>query len=141
MKINLEYPFSKDFKSGYLNINKEPRRLVLLVDFDNNKTSLSYARYLMSVKEKRYLEKYEHIDHIDNNKLNDDINNLQILSQKENNIKKNEYLGIKSIPLELICPVCNNKFYRKPHRVNYKLKNGKIPTCSRKCGGIYSHKS
>jgi hypothetical protein len=35
-KIELEYPYSEDFKAGYLNINKESRRTLLLVRNDCN---------------------------------------------------------------------------------------------------------
>lgn len=85
-KIELEYPYSEDFKAGYLNINKEPRKTLLLVRNDGSKTSTSYARYL---------KEEEHVDHIDNEKLNDNITNLQILSTKDNNIKKNKFYDKK----------------------------------------------
>lgn len=140
MKIELKSPFILEFKAAYLNINKEPRRVVLLVRKDNTKTSMSYARYLMCCHLNRFLKKEEHVDHIDNNKLNDCIENLQILSAKENNIKKNSNLGIKlEEDIELNCPICGIKFIRPARNIKFKIKNGKNPTCSRKCGGIYSH--
>lgn len=139
-KIELSFPFSINYIKGYLNTNKEPRRVVSLICNDGNRTSISYARYLVSCKLKRYLYKNEQVDHIDNNKLNDCIENLQILSHKENNIKKNIHLGIKKKEdIELICPVCNIKFKRPARNIENKLKAGKKPSCSRRCGGIYSH--
>lgn len=141
MKIELEYPFTDLYKSGYLNMNKEPRRLVLLVSKDNKKTTLSYARYVMSVNLKRFLNRDEHVDHIDNDKLNDNITNLQILSPKENNIKKNKNLGIfKANDITLICPVCEESFTRPSRNIKHKMSKGKTPTCSRVCGGKHSHK-
>ncbi|WP_296683577.1 HNH endonuclease [Flavobacterium sp.] len=139
MKIDLEFPFL-DFKAGYLNINKEPRRLVLLVRKDNTKTTVSYARYLMSVKLKRLLNKEEQVDHIDNNKLNDSIENLQILSGLENTRKYVVSSGKKTKDIEMECPVCNAKFSKKRKNVISKITSGKTPTCSRRCGGIYSHR-
>ena len=133
-KINLDAPYSSDFKQGYINTNKEPRRVVLLVRKDGSKTSTSYARYLMSCYLKRYLKKDEHVDHIDNNKLNDTIDNLQILSPADNN-KKNRH---KRTYMTLVCPVCNNSFTKESRQVNHKIKNGNNPTCSRRCGGIKS---
>lgn len=139
MKIKLESPFIKDFKSVYLLQNKEPRNLVLLVRKDNTKTSMSYARYLMSCSLNRFLNKEEHVDHINGNKLNDDINNLQILSPKENNQKKLKQLNIEAKYITLICPICKNVFTKRHHQIATKLKYGKQPCCSRKCGGKKSH--
>lgn len=139
MKIELESPFDKLYKAGYLNMNKEPRRLVLLVDFDNKKTTISYARYLMTVKLNRILEPYEHVDHIDNDKLNDVIDNLQIISVQENNIKRVKHLKLETQPVTLVCPVCEITFSKPRRQVIVKLNANKKPTCSRKCGGIYSH--
>lgn len=134
-KITLEFPYSEDYKAGYLNINKEPRRILLLVRFDGSKTSTSYARYLMSCKLGRYLKKDEVVDHIDNNKLNDLLSNYQILTNQENSAKD------RNRPYKtLICPVCNNEFTREASDMNFKLSRGKIPTCSRHCGGKWSHK-
>lgn len=140
-KIILDYPFSEHYKSGYLNTNKEPRRIVSLVAKDGKRTSVSYARYLMSCFLKRYLNKNEHVDHKDDNKMNDSLYNLQILSPKENNVKKNNKNNIKlAQDIALVCPVCSTKFSRPSRNIKHKLKNGKTPCCSRRCGGVYSFK-
>jgi hypothetical protein len=136
MKIALQNPFIEDFKSAYLLQNKEPRNLVLLVRNDNTKTSMSYARYLMSCHLNRFLGKDEHVDHIDGNKLNDTIENLQILSLKENNQKRLNQLNIKAAYITLECPICKKQFTRRQNKVITKLKYGKKPCCSRRCGGI-----
>lgn len=139
MKIKLEYPFTELYKSGYLLQNKEPRRLVLLVRFDNTKTSVSYARYLMSCHLKRFLTLDEQVDHIDNDKLNDTIENLQILTIAENNNNRLDFYNAREKIISFVCPVCNIAFERKNHIVNHKIIKGKIITCSRQCGGIWSH--
>lgn len=131
MKIELQLPFSNDYKAGYLLTNKEPRNLVLLVDNNNCKTSISYARYLYSCQVRRYLLKDEHVDHIDNNKLNDVIENLQILSPAQNNSKSQTRFAELKL---FICPICNSEF-----KLSKSKAFGKInPCCSRKCGGIKS---
>lgn len=141
MKIELKEPFLNNYKAAYLNTNKEPRRVVLLVKKDGSKTSMSYARYIMTCHLKRFLYKHEHVDHIDNNKLNDVIENLQILSPRENNIKSIKHSGRSKKPdVKLICPVCKTEFVRPFHRVNFRIIKGVKPCCSRKCGGIYSHR-
>lgn len=141
-KITLEAPFDMDYKAGYLNTNKEPRRVLLLVRKDDTKTSMSYARYLMSCKLGRYLSKDEHVDHKDDDKLNDVISNLQILTPKENNIKKNIANGIVlAADIELICPVCSTSFTRPSRNIKHKILAGKTPCCSRSCGGVLSTKT
>lgn len=87
MVIPVEYPFSQYWRKAYLIMGSENRRMVCLVNGKHDRKTISYARYLMSVKLGRILRDDEHVDHIDNNKLNDCIDNLQILSSKEN-IKK-----------------------------------------------------
>lgn len=84
MKIKLEYPFSEDWRLGYLRINREGRRVVDLFNSNNDRTTISYARYLMSVSLKKYIPKKYEIDHIDNNKTNDSLENLQLLLPKDN---------------------------------------------------------
>ena len=56
------------------------------------------------------------IDHIDNNKENNDLTNLQIISQKENNLKY-YYKKINKNGL----PACIN--YTKKKKYTFKLKN------------------
>lgn len=63
------------------------RSRVTLRHPDKPTTTMAYARYLMCVKEGRWLSKDEHVDHIDNDPCNDSIENLQILSQDANTAK------------------------------------------------------
>jgi hypothetical protein len=137
--IDLHPPYSNDYRAGYLNTNKEPRRVVALVRNDGTKTSTSYARYLMSCELGRYLNKDEHVDHIDGDRLNDVISNLQLLSQADNNRKQVKQSGRGTVLVGLTCPVCSKKFQREPRLVNCKISKGKTPTCSRSCGGRLSH--
>jgi len=130
MKIELQNPYAKDWKRGYIVINPEGRRTVILFNTCQDRSSVSYARYLMATHLKRYLDQHEHVDHIDNDKTNDVIENLQILTQAENSLKsaKGETL------FSFMCPVCAKVFTltaRQSHKIN--------PTCSKRCGGIKSH--
>lgn len=80
----VEYPYSDLYKVAYLTTNDEGRKLVIFVKDGKSVKGTPYARYLMAVKLGRFLTKDEQVDHIDNDKTNDDINNLQILTQAEN---------------------------------------------------------
>lgn len=107
---------------------KEGRWQANLVNFNTgHRTTLSYARYLMSVHLGRLLTKEEQVDHINNDKSDDSFENLQILTPKENRKKRD--LIIKEAYREFICPICNKNFKltkRQSHRKN--------PCCSKVCG-------
>lgn len=99
------------------------------------RTTISYARYLMSVKEKRFLNKNEDVDHIDNNSMNDDINNLQILTKRENIIKGNKKNGRKMV--ELKCPCCGKIFNRRRGNTHLIRSKKTYTACSRKCSSTF----
>lgn len=80
-------PFCNDYKVGYIINGSEGRRIVMLIAPDGTRKCTAYARYLMSVKLGRYLDKTETVDHINEDKSDDRIDNLQILSNADN-IKK-----------------------------------------------------
>lgn len=136
-KIEIEYPYSTKYKSAYLVVNKDNRRTVILYNSHSDRSSTQYARYLMAVKLGRFLEEHEHIDHKDDDKTNDHIDNLQILTLAQNNIKTH-----KKPNVELICPNCHNIFERTRTQLRgrtHLIQTGLI-CCSKKCGGQYGHK-
>lgn len=131
MKIETQYPFL-DYK-GYLVVNPEGRKNICLVHkTQKQRTTISYARYLVCVNEKRILSKNEHVDHIDGDKTNDTINNLQILSQKDNMRKSFQERKLTLKMVDMICPNCNNLF-SKPLSQSFLNKNGKFNACSKHC--------
>jgi len=107
----LEYPW--DGCKGYkVYHKKEGRYMLCIIHPDGSRTTTSYARYLMSVYLKRFLLESEHVDHKDEDKTNDSISNLQILSQVENNIKHVVSANKSSKLIELKCPVCGTDFHQ-----------------------------
>jgi NAD-dependent SIR2 family protein deacetylase len=87
MKLEMKEPFISKWKSAYLVTNSENRRNVCLVNSSTDRTTISYARYLMSINLGYIVPPEYEVDHIDNDKTNDDISNLQLLS-KVDNLKK-----------------------------------------------------
>jgi uncharacterized Zn-finger protein len=90
----------------------------------------------MSTHLGRKLHPDEHVDHINNIKIDDRIENLQILSKKENNLK---YLKESSKGKRLVllrCPICSNEFIRAYNQVSHK----ETVTCSRTCGSKIGHR-
>lgn len=82
-------PYGVGYKYGHLITNKnEGRRYVVLFGSDGiAKTSVSYARFILASKLGRVLVDGEQADHIDNNRMNDSYDNIQLLTASEN-IKK-----------------------------------------------------
>ena len=142
MKIVLEKPFSENWKSGYLVTNSENRKNVVLFNSDKERTTVSYARYLMSVYLGRYLEPNEHVDHIDNDKSNDIIENLQILSPRDNNIKYVKFSRKEAKLVIICCCNCENDFTMRQSNFRSKLKNSTTGFffCTKACQYSYFSK-
>lgn len=122
---------------------KEGRFYVCLVPrngFELRRTTITLAKYRLSRKIGRWLSCKEQVDHIDEDKTNDKVSNLQILTGKKNSRKHVKQTGKTEKRIKLKCPQCRIKFKRRKHLVQFKLDQGKKPCCSRKCGGQYSHR-
>ena len=133
MKIQLDPPYSAVWKRGWLCRGSNGRRNVLLFNSKKERMTTTYARYLMAVKLGRFLTDKEQVDHIDGDKTNDAIENLQILSEAENIAKYWEARsrsrhGKTSTPYKrgCRCAACvafiraYNKQYRDAHRVQLR---------------------
>lgn len=106
------------------------RYMANLVKIDGSgRTTISWAKYVYSVANKRILGDDETVDHIDNNKLNDDISNLQLMSIGDNIRKSAKGLDI----VDLVCPVCGESFQRRKALTHLARGRGKKTFCSREC--------
>jgi hypothetical protein len=131
-KIKIDYPYSELYDSGYT-YNNESGTVILYLKKINEtcyEKFTPYARYLMSVKLGRFLETYERVYYIDRNKLNNNIDNLELKTDIKNKPKpcKSHYMEIK-------CTYCENLFMRKSQLVQ-KDHN----FCSPDCKSKYDHR-
>lgn len=127
MKISVEHPFSLQWRIAYLRISKDGRKRVDLFNSNKDRTTISYARYLLSVKEGRVLSEDEEADHKDGDRSNDHTDNLQILVKPKHKKKtKIEKGGVKT--LCLTCASCSSVFLRRDDS-----KRPKQTFCSRTC--------
>ena len=130
-------PFSNYRLYGPTFHKEENRRYVFLVEpVTQKRTTLSYARYLMSVHLGRLLDEDEHVDHVDNDRLNDVIENLQVLTPEENLKKQAAHKGIKTAVLK--CPHCCKEFEKRLNQTHLGGKPGTSTACSRCCSGSFS---
>ena len=106
----------------------------------------SYPRLLVENKLGRKLLSDEDVHHIDENPLNNDLDNLEVISHSEHD----RYHGLnpknrKWFDKEMTCPVCGKVFIWTPQQQSryfsfIKCTNRKSfgPFCSRKCSGKYT---
>lgn len=136
-RISAEKPYN-DYWLYVVYHRKENRRMANLVSKADKdiRTTISYARYLMSVNLNRVLDKDEHVDHIDNDKMNDVIINLQILSPQENKLKQeihNSFINPKFVTLK--CSSCGVMFEYPTKNYRFHSKRGRQKfNCSQQCG-------
>lgn len=81
-------------------------------------------RLIMEQHLGRKLEKWEHVHHINENKLDNRIENLVVMS-----IQDHMELHHRKYPRYYTCPVCGKEFER------LSTHYGKVVTCSKKCMG------
>lgn len=83
-KIEIDPLFADKWDAAYVvHHKKENRNYVMLRNSKTDKrTTMQYAKYLMCIKLGRPLYDNEQVDHIDGDKTNDSINNLQVLSKE-----------------------------------------------------------
>ena len=97
----------------------------------------SYPRYLMEQHLGRKLEKWEQVDHINDDPTDDRVENYQLLTQTENSSKSAKPTKMKYFE----CPVCEHGFMMSVAIYEYnQIKLGKAgPYCSKKCAGKVHH--
>lgn len=101
-----EFYKRKGFIKVYINTNKEPRRVATLRKANKEMVSMSYAKYLYTSHYKVDIPNEDHVDHINGDKMDDRIENLQVISGHYNRVK-----DIKPREMVLLkCPVCNTEF-------------------------------
>lgn len=117
---------------------QDGRKRVFIRFNDLSGTTKSYARFLYEQRN-GLIDKNLTIDHIDEDRTNDKIPNLQPLTRREN-IQKAWREG-KHKPkdwFEGICSECGVSFIKANANIKHNLKQGKAgPFCSRNCAGIY----
>lgn len=126
-----KYYEGKGFYAVYVAINKEPRRVATLRRPDGSMTSMSYAKYLYTSYYEVDVDPLDNIDHINGDKMDDRIENLQVISGEYNRQKDHK----TKVMVILQCPICGKEFFFEKRN----LSSHPNPCCSRRCGGIKSH--
>jgi hypothetical protein len=94
--------------------------------------TLLRSKYRMSVHIGRILEAHEQVDHVDGNRGNDDLYNLEIVSRLEN--LRRYASGLSRTLVTLVCPYCEKPFTREKRQTHLgKGKPDGQTHCSRAC--------
>lgn len=125
------YYKEKGYDVVYVNTNKEPRRVATLRKKGGEMTSMSYAKYLYTSHYRTDVDNTCHVDHINGDKMDDRIENLQVISGTYNRQKDHKHKEM----LILTCPVCGEEFLFAKRN----LSSHPNPCCSRRCGSIKAH--
>lgn len=135
MLIELQPPFSGTWTKGYVISNSENRKYVCLVNSLDGRTTISYARYLMCVHLGYTLSPDLEVDHIDDDKSNDAITNLQILTKEQNLLKQHyNYVMNKQVSYGYCSAHCNIHFILTEREVKMRVaQNVQYAFCSRSC--------
>lgn len=130
MQIDLQEPFKSLYRKGYLRESTDGRRRVDLYNSRDDRTTISYARYMLSVKNGRILSADEEADHIDTDTLHDSLENLQVLT-KQAHANKTALENFGKQYVSLVCPQCGETFSREKRFI--RTEN---PKCSRRCNAL-----
>jgi hypothetical protein len=102
----------------------------------NNGKYILQSRYRIEQNLGRYLTRKEVVHHKDGNKLNDSIENLEVLLLRDHS-KLHSKKGRSYV--ELTCPICYKQFKIEIYRHKNKLKAGQeLFFCSRSCSGKHT---
>ena len=134
MRIVLEEPYASRYRKGYLRRDSSGRGRVDLVNTSTDRTTVSYARYLVEVQMNAFIPAGYEVDHIDADCSNDDLSNLQVLTV-EDHLKKSAKEREGRAYSEFICPYCGTVFHKETRNVTILQKN---VFCSYSCNAKYS---
>lgn len=128
--------YADNFKIFGPYTRKNRRKLVILVDKDGVRRTVSYPKFLMECLLGKPLDKDLHtVDHLDGDIDNNDLSNLRLVPRDEHSADDTR----RAKNSEFECAWCHAKFERSPRLIRDKAKKNKAgPFCSRKCAGKYS---
>jgi hypothetical protein len=105
-------------------------RMIVNVQRGSTRGNMTYARFLMQEHLGRVLGPDEHVDHENEDHLDDRIENLQLLDPASNARKTQGEIRY----YEFTCPWCNGPGIQKLRHVLHNRKQGKAgPYCSMSC--------
>lgn len=130
--------YGEDFKVHGPYKKQDGRQIVIVIENNGTRRTVSYPKWLMELQLGRRLDPdLETVDHWDSNFENNDINNLRLMPRNEHSA--DDTRRVKHVKFN--CAWCDKEFERSPRLVRDKSKKNKAgPFCSRTCAGRYSRR-
>jgi hypothetical protein len=115
---------------------QDGRQIVIVIDHNGKRRTVSYPKWLMELQLGRKLDpNLETVDHMDSNFDNNDLSNLRIVPRDQHSADDTRRVKL----IKFTCAWCDKEFERSPRLIRDKAKKNKAgPFCSRNCAGKYS---
>lgn len=138
MEIQLQPPFNSKWRKGYLRYNPDmDRNYVDLYNTHIDRTTVPYARYLMGVYLGYEVPEELEVDHKNNIRTDDRIENLQLLTQEENRLKQEWWISAMVVQWTIMpCSYCGGLLYITQRELNFRTNENIC--CSVSCARKYS---
>lgn len=136
--MNAPFPFDEYVEpKPYFHVGLQ-RHCVVLYGADGNwfkRMNMSYARYLMCVELGRILNADEVVHHVDGNRTNDVVANLEVMPRKTHDKHHSKYQDTQTAT----CVHCKQTFIMTRDQIRQRTQNTKRgmagPFCSVQCFG------
>lgn len=115
---------------------KDKRQIVIVVEKNNKRRTVSYPKWIMEQHLGRKLHKdKETVDHWDTDIYNNDLSNLRIVPRDVHSADDTRRVKL----VKFHCAWCDEEFERSPRLIRHRAKkNNAGPFCSKKCAGKYA---
>lgn len=100
------------------------------------RSTILFSKFLMSVSLGRRLRPEEEVDHVNGDKSDDRLENLEVVTKSEN-LKRQAAIRRDKSLVHLECPSCSQTFSRPIHRTHLR-RGGDRTFCSRSCSAAFN---
>ncbi len=108
--------------------HKKQKRWYAILYVKGHTTTMSWARYTMTLHLGKMIDSTLEVDHINGDRSDDRVENLQLLDHAANARKSARPKTL----VTLVCPYCKKDFTR-PRNNTHLVKGGNPTHCSRRC--------
>lgn len=134
---DVEGIYQRTIKKIYGPYKRDDNRQHVVIHYGNDeKETKSYPKLIVELDLGRKLDSDETVHHKDHNKLNQNLDNLEVIDKK-NHTSKHASEQTEEI-VEIKCILCNTKTEKPARQIrNNKNQEKTGPFCSKSCAGLY----